>query len=62
MTIKMIIELSDVGVTVSGPLENKPLCYAILRGAEECVKEYPKNKVMNPSGIVPNMSGPVRSN
>ena len=59
MSVKMIIELSDVGVTVSGPLENKPLCYAILRGAEECVKEFPKNKVTAQS---PAASGPVRSN
>lgn len=59
MSVKMIIEMSDTGIQVTGPLDNKPLCYAILRGAEEVVKEYPKNKVIVNSPVI---SGPMRSN
>ena len=59
--VKMVIELNDRGILVEGPLENRPLCYALLRGAEEVVREYPKNKVVGITGG-PSISGPVRSN
>ncbi len=59
--VKMTIELSEKGITVSGPLEDKPLCYAMLKGAKETIKEYPKNKVVGVIGGA-NISSPVRSN
>ncbi len=58
---KLVIELSERGINVSGPLDDKPLCYAMLKGAEETIKEYPKNKVVGITGG-PNISSPVRSN
>ena len=61
MLVKMVIELSDKGIRVDGPLDDKPLCYALLRGAEEMVKEYPKNKVVGNVGS-PSISSPLRSN
>ncbi len=58
--IKMTIELTDKGIFVEGPLQDKPLCYALLRGAEKILEEYPKNRtVLAPN---PAASGPVRSN
>ena len=61
MLIKLTIELSEKGINVMGPLEDKPLCYALLRGAEEILKEFPKNKVIGVIGG-PNISSPLRSN
>ncbi len=61
MSVKMVIELSDRGINVEGPLHDRALCYALLRGAEEVVREYPKNKVVGITGG-PNLSSPVRSN
>ena len=63
MSVKMTIELSDKGIFVEGPLESKPLCYAMLKGAEKVIDEYPKNKVNLGSNIgLPNSSSPMRSN
>ena len=61
MSLKMTIELSDGGINITGPLEDKPLCYALLRGAEELIKEYPKNKVVGNVGN-PSISSPLRNN
>ena len=62
MSIKMIIEISDAGVKVEGPIENKPLCKAIIAGAEEIIEHPEKYKVTNSISRGPSMPGPVRSN
>jgi len=61
MSVKMVIELGDKGIFVEGPLDSKPLCYAMLKGAEKVIDEYPKNKVNVNMGSS-NPSSPMRSN
>ncbi len=62
MSVKMVITLSDNGVQVDGPLGSKPLCKAMLAGAEEIVEHPEKYQMKNNVMGSPAASGPVRSN
>lgn len=57
MSVKILIELMEDGnVTINGPLENKVLCYGLLKMGEVLVTNYEAKKiipmVMVPSGSV----------
>ena len=47
MSVKIFIELMDDGkVTINGPLENKIICYGLLKMAEVLVTNYEVRKVV----------------
>ena len=50
MSHRLIIELKDNGqIEVSGPIENKVLCYGMLGAAHDAIRDYVANKA---SGII----------
>lgn len=56
MSVKILIELKDDNnVTINGPLENKILCYGLLKMAEILVTNYEVKKVIS-SIMVPSNS------
>ena len=47
MSVKILIELLDDGnMLINGPLENKVLCYGLLKMAEVLVTNYEAKKVI----------------
>ena len=53
---QLIITLIEEGdrkqVTISGPLNDRYLCYAMLEGAKDIVREY-KTPIIQPVRILP---------
>ena len=57
MSVKILIELLEDGnVNINGPLENKVLCYGLLKMGEVLVTNYENKKIISaimvPSGKV----------
>lgn len=53
MSVKILIELMEDGnVTINGPLENKVLCYGLLKMGEVLVTNYEAKKII-PMVMVP---------
>ena len=48
MSVKIIIELMEDGnVNINGPLENKVLCYGLLKMGEVLVTNYENKKIIS---------------
>jgi hypothetical protein len=47
---RLVIELSPDGrqVLVTGPLNNKLLCYSLLEGARDAIKDYVPSSIVRP--------------
>jgi hypothetical protein len=54
LTLTITLE-EDNRVSVDGPLDNRILCYGLLKMAEEALYEYGKNsqKRIQPAGVMP---------
>ncbi len=63
MSVKIIIELGDdQKINISGPLENKVLCYGLLEMGKDLVRDYKVKLVITPSLVPPTTVTPLRSN
>lgn len=63
MSIKIIIELGDdQKINISGPLENKVLCYGLLEMGKDLVRDYKAKMVITPSLVGPGVVTPLGSN
>ena len=54
MVIQLLIELNAEGkVDVTGPLDNKAVCYFLLEEAKDAIKDFhQKKRVIPASGVV----------
>lgn len=41
----------DGNVNVSGPIENKVLCYGLLEMAKDAIRRYNPNRILQPSSV-----------
>lgn len=56
-SIRLVVEmLPDGRVTVSGPIDNKLLCYGLLESAKDAIREFQLNqKLIQPVALVPRL-------
>lgn len=57
-SIRLVVEmLPDGRVTVSGPIDNKLLCYGLLESAKDAIRDYivANAKLVQPVALVPRL-------
>jgi hypothetical protein len=50
-SVKLVVSLENGQVKVEGPITDKFLCYALLEGARDAIKDYNDHALK--SGIIP---------
>ena len=61
MAMELIIRIDDAGqLSVSGPIDNKIVCYGLLEAARDAVQAHhdQAKKLVHPAVLVPQFSKP----